>query len=173
MAAGLTLPEAGLAAFTEAFVEAANAALGADDLVPLVTVDCEASLRELTVAAVEELRRLEPFGRGNPPVQVVVRGVTPASPPQFIGAHGKHLSLTIRDGRGGGRHTLMRLVGWNWGQWLEQIRPGEEMDVVIEPRVSGFNGRMSIEPRLVDLSPRPAVEVAGAQAVSPAAAEQP
>jgi single-stranded-DNA-specific exonuclease len=173
MAAGLTLPEAGLAAFTEAFVEAANAALGADDLVPLVTVDCEASLRELTVAAVEELRRLEPFGRGNPPVQVVVRGVTPASPPQFIGAHGKHLSFTIRDGRGGGRHTLMRLVGWNWGQWLEHIRPGEGMDVVIEPRVSGFNGRMSVEPRLVDLSPRPPVEVAGAQAVSPAAAEQP
>src|SRR6185503_1249975 len=148
MAAGLGMAEARLEEFTEAFTALANAAIAPADLVPTVTIDCEAALEELTPAAVEQLERLAPFGRENPKVRVLVRAGRIASPPRPMGANGRHVSVHVRPGSGAG---LLRVIGWGWGERAEVLRAGSRVDLVLEPKLNRYNGMMSVEPEITDL----------------------
>ncbi len=96
MAAGLHVSGAKLAAFQEAFVAHANANIGEGDLLPQLSVDCDASLEELSLESVVQLGTLAPFGRDNPSIRLLLRGVTLVQPPQSMGIGGKHLSVTVR-----------------------------------------------------------------------------
>ncbi|MEC9373129.1 MAG: DHHA1 domain-containing protein, partial [Planctomycetota bacterium] len=111
MAAGVKLSADRLPAFTEAFIEIANSRLAAEDLVPSLRIDCDAALDELTPAIVERLERLGPFGAGNPTPRIRMKGLRLVGPPQPLGAHGKHLKITVRQ-----NERMLRMMGWSWGE---------------------------------------------------------
>lgn len=146
MAAGVRVKRARLDEFVERFTGWVNARVGMDDLEARMRVDCEAGLEELSVGEVEALERLGPFGRGNPSVRVVVRGMELAARPETIGAHGKHLALMVR--RGG---KVMRCVGWGWGERRGALRAGMEVSMVLEPKVSRWGSKVSVEPVVKDV----------------------
>jgi single-stranded-DNA-specific exonuclease len=150
MAAGVEMEIAELPAFTEEFIAHANGALGEDDLVARLSIDCDAGLAEMTGEAVERLERLAPFGMENPRPRIRVCRLKLTSRPAPLGAGGKHIALTVtQDGRG------MRMVGWNWAQRAAGIPAGVEIDAVVSPKLSRWNGRVSVEPEIVDLRVRP------------------
>ncbi|MCG3124456.1 MAG: Single-stranded-DNA-specific exonuclease RecJ [Phycisphaerales bacterium] len=146
MAAGMRVESAKLDAFTESFIGVANECLAPEDLCQSVEFDTDAALAELTVDAVRQFDRLEPFGRGNPPVRLRLRGLTVAEAPRLLGSTGKHMELRARDSSG----SWTRLVAWNWGSRLTEIRAGHRIDAVVAPRVSDFNGPR-VEPVIEDL----------------------
>lgn len=146
MAAGLRVKESRLAEFVERFTGWVNERVGMGDLEPRMRVDCEAGLEEMSVREIEDLERMGPFGRGNPGVRVVVRGVEVASRPETMGGQGKHLALTVR--RGG---KTLRCIGWNWGERREALRAGMELSMVVEPKVSRWGSRVSVEPVMKDV----------------------
>lgn len=146
MAAGLHLPARDLEAFVEAFVRDAGERLAPEDLAGRVTVDCDARLEEMTAAAVARLEMMAPFGQGNPRPRVLVRGVRLAAAPQPLGKEGKHLALQLRQGA-----TLLRSVAWNWGPSAARLARGVDVDVVVAPKLSSWNGSVRVEPELVDL----------------------
>lgn len=151
MAAGMGMREEVLDEFVALFTAQANAQIPVDHLVPLIPVDCEAAIDELTPGSVEQLDRLGPFGRGNPSVRVLLRNVRLLAPPRTMGAHAKHLSMEIGAAgseRGGRR---MRVVAWNWGRHREILNAGDCVDVVVEPKLSTWNGTTKVEPVLTDL----------------------
>ena len=148
MAAGLGLRATRLPEFVEAFTAVANERIPPEHLVPLIPVDCEAGVDELTPESVRELERLGPFGRGNPPVRLLLRGVRLVSPPRTMGAFAKHLALEVAGGTSGRR---MRVVAWDWGQRAGVLHAGCGADLVVEPRLSTWNGVTSVEPTLSDL----------------------
>jgi single-stranded-DNA-specific exonuclease len=149
MAAGLHLAEHHLAEFTEAFTAVANAALGPDDLVHTLAIDCDAAIEELTAEAVGHLQALAPFGRENPEVRVRLRGLVLAAPPQSMGAFGKHAAIQVRSPASG---AMMRLVAWGWGEKRESLRTGMPLEAVIEPKLNAWNGRVTVEGELKDLA---------------------
>jgi single-stranded-DNA-specific exonuclease len=153
MAAGLGLAESRLDEFVEAFMAQANAGIGEDDLSPTVAIDCEATLEELTPDAVAQLERLGPFGRGNPRVRVLVRDGRVAAPPRVLGANGRHLAVNIRPAAG---RSLLRVVAWGWGERAEHLSAGSPVDLVVEPKLSFYNGGVTVEPELTDVRPHPA-----------------
>ena len=73
-AAGLSIEEASLEAFAEAFAAHADATLADEDLHPVTIVDAVVSAEELTLPLAQELDRLAPFGLGNPDVTLLVPG---------------------------------------------------------------------------------------------------
>ncbi len=146
MAAGLHLAQDDLGGFTEAFLRDAGERLAPEDLARRVSVDCEARLEELTPAATAQLEMMAPFGQGNPRPRVLVRAVRTASAAEALGSEGKHLALRLRQGP-----TLLRTVGWNWGGIRESLPAGVELDAVLAPKVSRWNGSVRVEPELVDL----------------------
>jgi single-stranded-DNA-specific exonuclease len=144
MAIGLRVETARLPEFRERFVTRANAGLRVEDLVRTAGYDCEAELSELSPATVTRLERLAPFGRSNPPVRVLIRGVRVDGRGEAFGRAGDHLRVRLRDDRG----CSARAIGWNWAEMLERFRPGLSVDVLVEPKVSSWSG--AVEPVLVD-----------------------
>lgn len=163
MAAGLSIRSERLEGFTSAFVEYASGAIAGERLTPRLRVDCDAEVREFTHEALRALERVGPFGRGNSPVRVRVRGVRLATGPRMLGSHGKHVSLLVKrsaskqeeTGPGAGEiGGVMRVVGWNWGAYAERFREGAMLDMVVEPRLSTWNGQTRVEAELCDAAER-------------------
>ncbi len=148
MAAGLRLQTSNLETFTERFIERTNAELAPHDLVRTTRYDAEATLGELTIDSINELARMEPFGRDNPPVQVRLRGLRVSVLPRFFGAAGDHARLTVTDGR-----QTVQLLGWRWAERVQGISPGAMIEAIVTPGLNRWNGICRVEPILVDLRP--------------------
>ena len=147
MAAGLTMRAEDLDAFAADFERHARASIGAEQLAPVLTIDCDATLEELSTAAVRSIQKIGPFGRGNPSPSLRIRGVTSPRGAESLGQHGKHLAMWVRQGT---RDT--RLVGWGMGECVKRIPPGSRLDIVIEPRISTWSGSARVEPTIRDLT---------------------
>jgi single-stranded-DNA-specific exonuclease len=148
MAAGMACSADNLAAFTDRFTEHTNTLLGTGDLVHELRYDTAAELPELTPRAVEQLERLSPFGPGNARVRLRVRGRL-IGKPDALGARGDHVAFRLSH-RGADSETL-RVVAWNWAPHANEIPPGAAVEVIVEPKLSRWNGNTRVEPVLCDL----------------------
>ncbi len=138
-AAGLEIDRSQLGAFEAAFCAHADAVLTAADLTPVVVADAVVSGDELDLSLAEELQTLGPFGRGNPPVSLLV----PAATVQDVRpmGEGRHARFTVRSG--GARSQA---VAFGTGGRLA-VGEDEPADAVFALEVNEFRG--TVEPRLV------------------------
>ncbi|MBI5482954.1 MAG: single-stranded-DNA-specific exonuclease RecJ [Deltaproteobacteria bacterium] len=74
-AAGVSLSADRFEAFAASFEESAARIFGASVLVPLLEIDAELRPAEISKALTAELKRLEPFGAGNPEPTLLMRGL--------------------------------------------------------------------------------------------------
>lgn len=99
MAAGISVEEAKLDLFRTAFATAARKALSDEAMTPLLELDAEVKLKELTLSFLENYKLMEPFGQKNPEPLFFCRRVVPKLPGRNI--KGKHLRLLLtQDGSG-------------------------------------------------------------------------
>lgn len=153
MAAGLRLSAENLGAFTEAMVAVANERIAPDELTPMLTIDCRATLGELTPAVVTSLKSLGPFGAGSPSPLVLLEGLRVLRAPEPMGAGGRHLKIGVEQDAGG-LTTQARMVAWGWGDRRREIAPGALIDAVVKPRLNEWRGRVSVDPEVVDIRVR-------------------
>lgn len=149
MAAGMRCRIENFDAFAESFIAYTNGKLLQHDLVNTVRYDTFAAVGDLAVSCVESLERLAPFGAGNPTVRIRIRNAKLISDPSPFGRNGNHLSLRISDRANPG--AAIRVVGWNWASMRDRIPPGAPVELIVEPKISRWNGRSTVEPVLVDL----------------------
>lgn len=151
-AAGLTLPTDKLEAFVQAVTEHANAHIAIDQLLPALTIDCDATLDELDLPTVQRLHALSPFGNGNRSPTLRVMGATIIDPPKQMGAQGKHLQLRLKQDNIQGRgKNWIRAVWWSAGPRANDLAPGMRLDLAIEPRINEWNGQRNVEAQLCDV----------------------
>ena len=148
MAAGLRMEEGRLEAFSEAFVADATGTISQEQLTPSLCVDCDARVGELTADAVQELEKLAPFGPGNPRARVRLIDARLSMRPELLGSTGTHLKLMVKCQRSG---TVLRVVAWNWGERREELAAGMEVEAVVSPKISTWNGNSRVEGELADL----------------------
>ncbi len=155
MAAGVRVSHANLQAFADAFTEVANRLLQPEQLVGRIEYDTEASLDELSSQAVRELGELAPFGRENPAVRLRISGLRVEGRPRVIGKTGEHASLFVKalaeSRHGAAIPRSLRLLGWGWAERLASLPVGAAVDVIIEPKISTWNGASNVEGELIDL----------------------
>ncbi|HNQ88476.1 MAG TPA: single-stranded-DNA-specific exonuclease RecJ [Verrucomicrobiota bacterium] len=145
MAAGVTVRPENVAALRRRLNEQARRVLTAESLLPPLRLDGTAVLGELTLEQLAEFRRLEPGGQGNPPVQLVVRGLRLCRPPHRIGREQQHLKLRVSDGR-----TSCDVVWWGGGSkpW-----PTDAFDLACAPQINEYDGRRTVQLKLLDWRP--------------------
>jgi single-stranded-DNA-specific exonuclease len=140
-AAGLSIRPDNLEAFAAAFEAHADAALTDDDLRRVTRVDAVVAGAELTLELCSELRRLAPFGLGNP-------GVTLLLPSCELGdlapvGNGKHLRFRVRErGRDAGS-----AIAFGLGAQLDRYRAQNRYDIVFRLEENHWNG--TVAPQLV------------------------
>jgi single-stranded-DNA-specific exonuclease len=145
MAAGLSLQPDKVDALRQRLNELAQRALKPEDLQPLLRLDAEVGLDEMTLESLGELARLKPTGQGNPPVQFCARSVTHQRPLQRMGKEKQHVKLWVTDGA-----VTHEAVWWNGG---DKSLPVGKFDLAFAPQVNEFNGRRTVQLKVLDWKP--------------------
>ena len=143
MAAGLSIDPARLEAFRLRINDLARERLRPEHLQPEVRIDASIPLRSLSLPVVADLRRMEPFGMGNPVVQLAVRGLTHARPPQRLKE--QHWKFWVTDGG-----TPVETVWWGAG---DRPVPEGRFDLAVIPEAGDYGGRRFLQLRLIDWKP--------------------
>ena len=141
-AAGLSIPEENVDAFAEAFAEQAATVLDEDDLQPVTSVDAVVARgADLSLELCAELRRLAPFGLGNPAPVLLAPGCGLAELATV--GDGKHLRFRVRrDGRDAGS-----AIAFGQGSRVDVLRPDALYDVAFRLEENHWNG--TVAPQLV------------------------
>ena len=149
-AAGLSIQAHRIAEFSVQFETAARLHLNAEDLIPETEVDAELDLSALNGVTMTDIRRLEPYGQGNPePVfltrqaQVMAARIVGGNP--ILGKPG-HLKLLLRSPQGG---RPVDAIGF--GMAAAPVAQGGKIDLLYTPEINVWNGNASLQLRLKDL----------------------
>jgi single-stranded-DNA-specific exonuclease len=134
-AAGLEIERARVPQFASALAAHAERVLGAADLVAVERVDALVGGDELGMELAEELQALAPFGRGNPPVSLMVAEATFTDVRPM--GEGKHARFTVHS-----RGARARAVAFGCGGRLPQPAEGstEELQATFALEVNEYNG---------------------------------
>ncbi len=146
MAAGLKIKPEKFDEFRSCICRYAYEHLEPEQLVPELTLDAEAELRQVTAALVTDLKRLGPFGHGNRKPVFCSKGIEIAAPPRRVGKTGNHLQLYMKQG-----NTSIKAIAFGAGELYERLQPGVRVDVAFEPTLNEYNGFTSVELEVKDL----------------------
>ncbi|MBQ1256831.1 MAG: single-stranded-DNA-specific exonuclease RecJ [Clostridia bacterium] len=144
MAAGLTIKEENIEAFKEALDIYLIENAPQDAYIPYQEYDLDVEADDLTIQTVSALEALSPTGCGNP--APVFRMRAQIASPRPVGANGAHLKVTLKTDTG--------MIDGIW------FRKGEEVnslprtaDVLFQPSVSEYQGRVSVQAELRAMAP--------------------
>lgn len=145
LAAGVTLPTENIAAFrarVNEFYRSRKLRDQATLLLPKADVAIEDFL-EVTEAFIEQLAGLEPFGSGNPEPILKIEHVLVTSQ-RRMGADNQHVKLEVKDRRG----KRLQVLAFGAPDYFF-AEPGEQVTVVFQPTLNEWQGRRSVEGRLL------------------------
>ena len=145
MAAGLTIDPKNLDAFRTRLNELARRTLKREQLQPVLRLDAEVEQTEITQELIQELERLNPIGQKNPQVTLCARRLTHQRPPQRMGKQNQHAKFWV--GNGG---KMFEAVWWNCG---DAAFPKTSFDLAFVPQINEFNGKSSVQLKILDCRP--------------------
>jgi RecJ OB domain/DHHA1 domain len=121
--------------------EFANQQLQIEHLKPLVKIDAEAEISDLTLALYQKIDELHPCGMENPDPVFWTSNVRVVEQ-QAIGQNQAHLKVLLAKGGGAG----IKAIAWRWGEY----RPLPNLiDIAYRLRLNEWNGARSVELELI------------------------
>jgi single-stranded-DNA-specific exonuclease len=147
MAAGCSIHPDRVDAFRDAFNAHAHTVLDEARLVPEVRIDLELELGHADENLARMLRHAGPFGAGNATPVFAARGVGVVGYPKVVGQG--HLKLTL-----GAHGRTIDAIGFGMGGRSKEplfAGAGGPLDVAFKLEENHYNGRTSIQAKLVDV----------------------
>ena len=114
------------------------------DIIPVIPIDEEISLQDVSLKAVQELSLLEPFGEANKMPVFLYKNLKIHSIRTL--SEGRHIKLTLQD-----NNFYIDAIGFQLGHLAEEYQIGDKIDVVGTLEINEFNGRQSVQINLKDL----------------------
>lgn len=147
-AAGVTMPTAHIDAFRQRVNEFYIAQeLFNQPALLLPKADVTAQFNQVNEALIAQLDTLEPFGSGNP--QPVLRSENVlVTHLRRMGAEAQHIKLELQDDDG----TKLQMLAFNAPEHYF-VEPGERVTVWYQPDINEWQGRKTVEGRLLHLEP--------------------
>lgn len=143
MAVGVTLKKENFISFKKAFETVVNES-HIENLMPVIAIEEQIDLKEITIGMVKELNLLEPFGEANKMPIFMFHNLKIDSIRSL--SEGKHLKLTLKDD-----HLLVGAIGFNMGHLAEEYLIGDRVDVAGILEINSFNGMDSIQINIKDM----------------------
>ena len=139
MAAGLSIPEEKVQEFTERIN--ANATLTEDDFIPKILIDVPMPLAYVNRQLVEELKVLEPFGKGNAKPVFADKNIR-IRDKRIVGKNRNVLKLTIQDMAGG---TYPAVYFGDAETMMQFLETKDVISIVYYPEINSYMGREEIQ----------------------------
>lgn len=146
-AAGITINRSQFESFSRTMNEVAAAMFQDSAPGSELTLDCEVMPQEITMSLVREIKRLEPFGVGNPRPHLIMRGVRIASP-TTVGKKQEHLRFQAVDSR-----TKLDAIAFGMGDLCRMVNDHKCYDLAFEPDINSFRGNENLQLVVRDLKP--------------------
>lgn len=143
MAAGLRLEAGKVMPFMRALQEHAGRHFTKITPLPVLEIDAAAVAEELSANFVWQLKRLGPFGHGNPRPTFVTGTTELVGEPKRIGQGEKHLMFNVRwDGR------VFRAIAFNQAAMQEPLMDQRQCQLAFEPVLDDYVGSGAVQLRV-------------------------
>ena len=143
MAIGITIKRDDFPKFKEQFEEYVRTS-SVDQIIPIVNIDEEITLKDINFDTVDELKLLEPFGEANKMPLFLYRNLKIDSIRAL--SEGKHLKLTLKDD-----NFIIDAIGFNMGELTNDYLIGDKIDVVGNLEINRFNNSEKVQINLKDI----------------------
>ena len=146
-AAGLTLQKENIDAFSECFEKVVSKRITEGQTVPIVDIDAEITLNEITPNFVNILKQFDPFGPENMAPVFVARKLLSGPGSRLVGADGKHLKMDLiqEDGK------TISAIAFNQSHNAEVIQNGKPFDVCFTIEENEFRGKVNLQLNVKDI----------------------
>ena len=112
---------------------------------PILEVDAELPLEDISWPLVETLSTFAPFGCGNPEPTFMSQGLMVAGA-STVGQDGRHLRFVAKSPRG----TVQKFIAFNQGKRAAEATVGSMIDVAYHVGANEWNGRKEIQCKVAD-----------------------
>jgi len=168
-AVGFSLPSARVAELRAQLDAYSRSRLCLADFEPVMNVDAELPLDSVTPELFEALRKLEPFGAGNPEPVFCASAARLVAPARILKE--KHVRLKLAPGAADGQSDWRRSLTYNAVGWrlaerlaLEKLLPGDLLDIAFTLDRNEHPEFGGIELSLRDFKCKQGMQAAGTQA---------
>lgn len=142
-AAGLTIRQENLAAFTERFIQAADAALQETDIIPKLYLNAKIQFSDLTFDFMESFSLLEPFGNENP-APILYCDATQVWLPKIVGK--THLKFYLEQ-----NDRILEGIGFGMAKKKERLgKKNTPLHLAFTPCINTFLNKASIQLHIRD-----------------------
>lgn len=143
MAIGITIKKDNFEKFKKEIQDYTDKS-GIKDIVPVIKIDKEITLKEITLEAVKDLNLLEPYGEANKTPQFMIRNLKIQAIRTL--SEGKHLKLKLSQDS-----YIIDGIGFGIGELIDEYLIGDKVDVVGCLEVNNFNGNEEVQLILKDI----------------------
>ena len=143
MAIGITIEKDKFESFKNDFEKYAEQT-NIKEIVPIVNIDAEISLKDLSIDIVKQLELLEPFGEANKMPQFLFKNMKIIAIRAI--SEGKHLKLKLKQD-----NYIIDAIGFNMGELSNLYQIEDRIDVVGNIGVNAFNGMENLQINIKDI----------------------
>lgn len=148
-AAGLTLKHENLENFKRKFEEVVSSTIEEHMRIPVIDIDCELQLKDITPNFFNILKRFAPFGPGNmAPVFVSRNCISSLNGLRTVGMDNKHLKLSVIQN---GNTKPISAIAFQLGEYLTRIQKQESFDICFHVEENTFNGNTELQLNIKDI----------------------
>jgi single-stranded-DNA-specific exonuclease len=143
-AAGMTLLPENVEAFTQKFEQVVSKTIHPDSLVPVIDIDSEISLKDLTLSFYKIIHQMEPYGPENMRPVFVARNVMDTGNSKLIKE--QHIKFCLKQNNGS-----FKGIGFNMAEKFSLIETKKPLDVVFTLEENEWNGQTKLQLKVLDL----------------------
>ena len=145
-AAGLSMKKELLPQFKERFEQYVATHIRDHQRQPVMEIEQEITLQEITPQFISILKHLEPFGPENPRPLFLTRQLINNRYTKAVGKQREHLHLDVTD-----RTAAISGIAFGMGDWALHIQNGQSVDVCYNLEENTFNNKTSIQMMVQDI----------------------
>ena len=150
-AAGLTMREENVEAFTKRFNDYVEKNIDPSILVPQVDIDSELLFSDITDEFHRQLNSFQPFGPGNSAPVFVTRGASNRGDAKLVGVECDHLRMDLMQRQK--PHTTIPAIAFQQPTHYEWVRAGKPVAVCYQIIENHYRGTVSRQLRVKDIKP--------------------
>ena len=143
MAVGVSLKESEFESFKNELEEYAKKN-EIDKIQPVIKIDSELSLKDVSIDSVKSLSMLEPYGEANKMPLFLFKNLKINSIRAL--SEGKHLKLTLKED-----NYMINAIGFNMGELSEKYLLDDKVDIVGNLDINVYNGNENVQIILKDI----------------------
>jgi len=148
-AAGLTLKIEDVAQFTERFEEIVSENIIPEQLIPVVEIDTELQLKEISEGFFEVLKKFKPFGPENTNPVFLSENVVDNGYGRTVGANGEHMKLTLIQEEN--PFKVFPAIAFHQGKMFQKISCGIPFDICYQIMENEFRGKVNLQINIMDI----------------------